>query len=294
MSDQAVRPTPSQRAGRILRWPLVRGALGFVWLLFALVAAQLAVMALPAADSGVGRLVGALIIVAVSLLAYVAFVRVVERRRPSELALTGALPELAAGVLLGAVLFTLAIGLIWLLGFYTVTGTHPLTVLLAPLALSLMSGVTEELLFRGIVFRIVEEGLGSGWALVLSALFFGLLHLANPNASLLAGLAIAIEAGLLLAAAYMLTRRLWLAIGVHFAWNFVQGGVFGVAVSGNTVQGLLQSTLSGPALLSGGAFGVEASLFAVLACVGAAAYMLWRVRQRGGWVAPFWARQGTA
>jgi uncharacterized protein len=226
----------------------------------------------------------------VSLLAYAAFVNVVERRRPTELALGGAAAELAAGVLLGAVLFTVTIGLIWLLGFYHVNGTNPWTVLLPSLALSLMSGVTEELLFRGIVFRIMEEGLGSALALALSALFFGLLHLANPNASLVAALAIAIEAGLLLGAAYMLTRRLWLAIGVHFAWNFVQGGVFGVAVSGNETQGLLQSTLSGPALLSGGAFGAEASVFAVLACLGATAYLLWRVRQRGGWVAPFWAR----
>jgi uncharacterized protein len=97
-------------------------------------------------------------------------------------------------------------------------------------------------------------------ALVISGLVFGLLHVANPNATLLAGLAIAIEAGILLGGVYMLTRRLWLAMGLHLAWNLTQGGVYGVAVSGHAMDGLLESALSGPAWLSGGAFGAEASV----------------------------------
>jgi hypothetical protein len=126
--------------------------------------------------------------------------------------------------------------------------------------------------------------------LVISAVVFGFLHLIYPNATLVAAVAIALEAGILLAAAYVLTRRLWLAIGIHFAWNFTQGGIFGVAVSGNQARGLLQSTLTGPELLSGGAFGAEASLFAILVCLAAGVYLLWRAWRKGSFVTPFWRR----
>jgi uncharacterized protein len=126
---------------------------------------------------------------------------------------------------------------------------------------------------------------------VISALIFGAGHLGNPNATLWAALAIAIEAGIMLAAAYVLTRRLWVPIGIHMAWNFVQGGIFGVAVSGNEAQGLLQSTLSGPTLLSGGEFGAEASIFAVIVCLTAGIYFIWKSYTQGKFIKPFWNRR---
>jgi hypothetical protein len=88
----------------------------------------------------------------------------------------------------------------------------------------------------------------------------------------------------------MVTRRLWLAIGIHFAWNFTQGGIFGVAVSGIQANGLLQATLSGPELLSGGAFGAEASIIAVIVCLAAGACFMWRASVKGNFVRPFWKR----
>jgi membrane protease YdiL (CAAX protease family) len=290
MDQPVAAPNAGQRVLRILQLPPIRGLLGFIWMLFALVAAQLAFAAVPIPTIGLVELLGALFITGASLAAYVLFVRVIERRPVTELAAAGAAVELGRGVLLGALLFTATLAIIWALGYYRVTGTNALSAVLPVLALSIISGVSEELIFRGIVFRILEESLGSVIALAISALFFGLLHLVNPNATLVAGLAIAIEAGILLGLAYMLTRRLWLAIGLHFAWNFVQGGIFGVAVSGNAVEGLLESTLTGPALLSGGPFGVEASVFAVLVCLGASAYLWRRVQQQDGVVVPFWKR----
>ncbi len=291
MTQPLARPTLGQRLLRIVQLAPIRGVLGFVWLLCAVVAAQLAFAVVPIPTTAVVELVGALVVAGVSLAAYVVFVRVVERRPVIELSLPGAGVEALRGALLGALLFTVTIGILWALGFYRVTGTNPVSAVLPVLALSIVSGVSEELIFRGIVFRIIEESLGSVIALAISALIFGALHLDNPNASLVAGLAIAIEAGILLGLAYMLTRRLWLAMGLHFAWNFVQGGVFGVAVSGNVVEGLLESMLTGPALLSGGAFGAEASVFAVLVCLGASVYLWQRVRRQGGVVVPFWKRR---
>jgi membrane protease YdiL (CAAX protease family) len=188
---------------------------------------------------------------------------------------------LGAGILIGAGLFSLVIAMLAVLGYYQVTGFNPWTVLVPAFALSVISGVVEELLFRGILFRILAGWLGVWISLFVSALVFGLLHLANPNASLWAGIAIAIEAGILLGVAFVLTGRLWLAIGIHFAWNFTQGGIFGMAVSGNESAGLLQGVLNGPPLLTGGSFGPEASILAVAACLTASAVMLRIAFRRG-------------
>jgi membrane protease YdiL (CAAX protease family) len=292
MNQLAGEPRTGGTGRRIVQSAPVRLILGIIWLMFVLVVGQVAVLA--AGGNAFISVLAALAAAVVSLLAYAGFVRLLEGRPVSELSLLGAGREFLAGVALGAVLFSLTIGVVALFGGYQVTGTHAWTVVLPALAISITSGVMEELLFRGILFRIIEEGLGSLLALIISGLIFGLLHLTNPNASLVAGLAIAIEAGILLAAVYMLTRRLWLAIGLHLAWNLTQGGIYGVAVSGNEMEGLLDSTLTGPEWLSGGAFGAEASIVAVVVCLAASALVLWRVRQRRGWVAPFWARRSRA
>lgn len=281
---------PIDLVWRIIRHPAVRILLACVWVFAAVTVAQIAVLLLPAQGTAPVAMLSVAVTVALACVAYAAYARIVERRRASELAASGAVTELAAGVLTGAALFTVTIGILWVLGCYTVTGTNDWTAMLPALAAATFAGVIEEIIFRGVLFRIVEEWLGSWPALLASALIFGLLHLMNPNATLIAGVAIALEAGIMLAAAYMLTRRLWLAIGIHFAWNFTQGGVFGVAVSGTTAHGLLQSVLTGPEILSGGAFGAEASIVAVGVCLAAGAYLLWRVYRKGNLVKSFWRR----
>jgi membrane protease YdiL (CAAX protease family) len=139
--------------------------------------------------------------------------------------------------------------------------------------------VTEELLFRGVLHRILEQRAGSVIAIVVSSLFFGLTHLINGNATVWGTLAIAVEGGTMLAVAYTATRSLWLPIGLHFAWNFLQGGVFGTAVSGaESEPGLLRTVLSGPDALTGGSFGPEAGLFALLCCLVTTALLLRRAK----------------
>jgi membrane protease YdiL (CAAX protease family) len=161
--------------------------------------------------------------------------------------------------------------------------------MLAILPACILAGVLEEVLIRGIVFRILEQWLGSWVALGISAVIFGGLHLLNPGATLLNAAAISIEAGVLLAAAYMLTRRLWLCIGTHIAWNFTQGGIFSVAVSGGKSKGLLQSRMIGPDWLTGGAFGAEASVVALALCLAAGMVLVALAIKKGNVVAPFWA-----
>ena len=130
-------------------------------------------------------------------------------------------------------------------------------------------------------------------ALTLSAVMFGVLHLGNENASIFAAVTIAAVAGVFLASVYILTRRLWLAIGAHYALNLTQGPILGLPVSGREPAGLWQAALEGPDLLTGGAFGIEASV--VTAIVGATLAMaiVGRAYARGYFVGPLWSRQRT-
>ena len=140
---------------------------------------------------------------------------------------------------------------------------------------------------RALVFKIAEESIGSWAAMIFQAALFGALHLGNPGATAVGVVAIALEAGVLLAAAYMYTRRLWLVWGLHFGWNFAQGSLFGVRVSGTPIsRSWLVSRPTGADALTGGMFGVEASPVAVVFCLLAAGLLLRRVVRRGqvaGW-----------
>ena len=182
--------------------------------------------------------------------------------------MTGAGAALGRGALIGFGMFAAVIANIGLLGGYRVDGWGSVAGALALLGFMAAAAVTEELIFRGVLFRIVEGRIGTWLALALTGLLFGLAHLFNPHATLWGALAIAIEAGGMLAAAYAATRNLWVPIGLHFGWNFAEGGIFGTDVSGKSgPQGLLHGVLSGPTALSGGEFGPEASVYAVLAGV---------------------------
>ncbi|MDE2428857.1 MAG: hypothetical protein KGM99_09025, partial [Burkholderiales bacterium] len=108
------------------------------------------------------------------------------------------------------------------------------------------------------------------------------------GATIFSSVAIALEAGFLFGAVYMLTHRLAMCVGLHAAWNFAQGGIFGVAVSGKSAKGWMQSGLHGPDWLTGGVFGAEASLVAVLILVAVGAYIFWLVKQRGLLKLPYW------
>ncbi len=224
---------------------------------------------------------------------YWLFVRFIERKPFSDFALPGSAKEWLFGAAVGTIVMAATIGIIAALGGYRITGYNDAHVLTAVLSMALVSGIPEEILFRGVIFRFLEKWLGSVAALLCSALLFGVAHISNPNSSWLAAFAIAVEAGVMLGAVYMMTRRLWAAIGLHMAWNATQGGVFGVAVSGTDVKGLIISQPAGSEWISGGAFGAEASLPAIILCTSIGLYFLWKAYQAGQFIAPSWHRFKT-
>lgn len=138
------------------------------------------------------------------------------------------------------------------------------------LSLFLLVGVVEEVIFRGILFRLIADKWNIAVGLTTSSLLFGLAHLGNPGATLWAALAIALASGWLFGMAYAYHQTIWVPVGMHWAWNYLEGGVFGCAVSGTPLdyRPLITPRISGTDLLSGGAFGPEASIICVAIGIG--------------------------
>lgn len=175
-------------------------------------------------------------------------------------------PEILKGLGIGCAFFVVVVLIMMAAGLYKIdsVGTDTPAALVASFFGFLVVAVGEEIIFRSILFRWIDERWGFVVALVVSALIFGLMHIFQPGATLWSSFAIAVEAGLLLGAAYKYSGTLWLPVGIHWAWNFTQGNIFGFAVSGGDAGvSLIQPATAGPDILTGGIFGAEASIISV-------------------------------
>lgn len=223
---------------------------------------------------------------AVAALVYYWVVRATEKREVTEAAPGTAASGLVRGTLLGLAIFGAVIGNIAVNGGYRVLGLgdDPLNAV-GLIGFMAAAATTEELMFRGVLFRHLEKLTGTWIALTIAALVFGGVHLLNKDASLWGALCVAIAGGGMLTSAYLAGRTLWLPIGLHFGWNYAQSAIFGSEVSGNGVQqGILSSESTGNAWISGGQFGPEASVYTVITGILATAVFLWLARRRGNLV----------
>lgn len=283
------RGSRTRRIHRILQFPLTRLLIGIVFLVPTGV-----LMALPPPEHILARAGHGAAALVAAILGYAGYVRLIERRPVVELSRHRAGREWAAGAGLGTALILLTLGALVVLDALRIGGVNHPAGLYRDLPYDLPQTLFEELLFRALIFKICEESLGSRVALAIQAALFGVVHLLNPDATLTGAVAIALEAGLLLGGAYALTRRLWAVWGLHFAWNYVQGRVFSGSISGMGMsRGLLSVEATGPEWLTGGAFGVEASPFAVGLCL-AAAFVVLRAAHRRGLLVSFGSRPRPA
>lgn len=213
---------------------------------------------------------------------YYLCVRVFEKRSASEISLKKVIPDTAKGLGVGVLYFISIIIVMSLLGVYRITSFQfDLEGQLKAFFMFMMVAVGEEFIFRAILFRTIDERFGFWWAIAISALVFGLVHISNDNATWWSSLAIALEAGIMLALAYKYTNTLWFPIGIHWAWNYTQGNILGFAVSGTDAgTTLFSSTVSGPDILSGGDFGAEASLIAVIIGLAISVFFYLEIKKR--------------
>lgn len=238
-----------------------------------------AISAAPPGD----KLVSAIAGVGALLALYWGAVRLAERRRVPELEMRSLPGDLFLGAAIGAGLMAVIVGILWLAG-WVVIGSQLITSITMAARDSLRSGVVEEVLLRLVIFRLVWRAFGIWPALAFAAILFGLLHLANPDSGWLAAVALIAGEGIAIGL-YLISGRIWAPIGMHAAWNFAQGWLFGATVSGMTeIAGGPLATRAAPGMpemLSGGGFGPEASLAALIISLLASAGILTWAWKRG-------------
>ena len=277
---------------KILYFPLTKIIIGLIVCGVIVSVGQLLVgklLNLTELDKDIKNLINGIVVAILALVSYVTLYKFYEKREIKELSKNGLFKSLTIGIILGVLLQSLTILVIYLKGGYSIVSINPILFLVPPFAMAFTSAIFEEILMRGIVFRITEEKLGSYFALFISAILFGAMHLGNPNSSLTAALGLAIQAGLLLASAYIYSRNLWFPIAIHFAWNFTQSAIFGANVSGNSIsKTLITSKIEGAEWFTGGQFGPEGSIQATVFCFIVTIILLILSHKEGNIIAPYW------
>lgn len=180
---------------------------------------------------------------------------------------TRAAVETILGFVVGTIFIGTGFGVLYFLNAFTISDVNWTANVLPQFVLFFIAAIVEELIFRAFLFTTTEKGWGTIAGVVVSSFLFGFAHMFNnvDNATQLdkfySCLLLSFDAGLPLAGAFLLTRRIWFAVGMHWAWNVFEGPVFGFIVSGiNFGPSLMKSKMNGNLVLSGGAFGPEASL----------------------------------
>lgn len=244
------------------RFPIVwmiAGAIGIVLL-------NMIFQQLTEQGEGIVSLIFTLVMGFLAFLVYKLTLTYLARRPTPEISRKRAGIEIVLGMLTGTIFIAGSACMIIALGGYSfqwASSADTSSVLIASIESALGGAIVEELIFRGLMLQAIDKLGGKPLALAVTSLFFGVAHLGNPGATLWSGFAIALEAGVLLGSAFLWRRNLWFAIGLHFAWNAIEG-LLGIPVSGHPATGLFTVKVHGAALLTGGSFGLETSIVPVV------------------------------
>ena len=216
--------------------------------------------------------------------------RLLDRRTFTSLGLKGnrqAIYDLFFGIVLTGLMIGLIYLLEWAAGWLTVEslawqseswGNLTASILIMVILFGLV-GWQEELISRGYWLQNLRAGLNLSLGVLLSSAFFALAHSFNPNLSWQAFLGLFLS-GLFLAYGYLRTRQLWLPIGLHIGWNFFEGTMFGFPVSGQYFYQVIRQTVSGPDIITGGAFGPEGGLILLPALLLGTVGIFWYTKNR--------------
>jgi uncharacterized protein len=278
---------------KIFNFPVTKIILALLtFMAFVVIGQQIVakLLALTSFDKEYRNLLKGIFVSALAISSYVLFFKYYEKRIVTEFAAKRLAQNLIFGTLIGFVLQSLTVLVMYFSGSYNVITISPVSSILIPLGVAFTIAIIEEILVRGIVFRIIEEKLGTYISLSVSAILFGALHLANPNSNLFSGLCVTV-AGFLLGASFVYSRNLWFPIALHFAWNFTQSGIYGAITSGNEkTSSLIVSKIQGSAWITGGEFGPEGSIQALVFCLIATIIVLALSQKENKIIKPYWKK----
>ncbi|MDN5216459.1 CPBP family intramembrane metalloprotease [Fulvivirgaceae bacterium BMA12] len=215
-----------------------------------------------------------------ALLVIWAFRKVIDRRSLHSLgfSLRKKGKDIFLGILIGAVTMMAGSLILWAMGLLEITDAGFIaSTFLTSLILCIAIALNEEILVRGYVLNNFMMSFNKYVALILSALLFAILHIFNPNTSVL-GMFNLFLAGILLGASYIYTKNLWFPVALHFSWNFFQGPVFGFHVSGLDMNAVIIQKPQEEQLFSGGTFGFEGSILATILSLVMIAWVVYNFR----------------
>lgn len=208
-------------------------------------------------------------------------VKVIEKRSFSSIGFNknNWLKKYSLGFLIGLAMMSIIVLILFPFGYITVeknpiqpVGVSAIASVLVILLGWIIQGATEEIVTRGWLLNVLSTKYNIGVGLLISSTLFGLMHLTNPNVNYIAVINI-ILVGLFYGLYVIKTNDLWAVCGMHSAWNFAQGNIFGFKVSGLDVSvgSLIDLNLVGSDFVTGGIFGPEAGItatFILLASIG--------------------------
>ena len=208
-------------------------------------------------------------------------VKVIEKRSFSSIGFNknNWLKKYSLGFLIGLAMMSIIVLILFPFGYITVeknpiqpVGISAISSILIILIGWIIQGATEEILTRGWLLNVLVTKYNIGFALLISSTLFGVMHLSNPNVNYIAVINI-ILVGIFYGIYVIKTNDLWAVCGMHSAWNFAQGNIFGFKVSGLDVSvgSLIDLNLVGSDFVTGGIFGPEAGItatFILLASIG--------------------------
>jgi membrane protease YdiL (CAAX protease family) len=219
---------------------------------------------------------------------YVLFVRIFEKRKADELTVDRrSLTQFALGSALGLASISLVVVSLWMIGSFSIVTVNHSPTLLEDVLFHSFFAFIQDVVFVAILFRILERALGTWTSMVASSAIFGFQHLLYPGQTLWSASAQTIEAGILFCAMYVLTRRIWLIVGFHVVWNFIQYALIGFPVMEHS-RPLLQSQFSGSNIVTGVPVGLEASLLTLIVGTGLGLILLRKGILLQRFVRPVW------
>jgi uncharacterized protein len=228
-----------------------------------------------------------------AVLVYIFLFSWYEKRKITELSYSSFGSSANFGFFTGFLLQSTFIFIIFLTGGYAIIQVNPFSYMIPSFTMALTAGFVAEIIIIGIVFRLIEKQFGTTIAIIIMFLLFIIAHSGVKDGNIVSLLSTSVVAGLLLPAAYVFSRNLWLPIFLHFAWDFTEPGIYGaINPSISVTKSLFDSRISGPRLLTGGPLGPQNSVQALIISLALVSLFLWLASRKNN-IIPFRKRTGA-
>jgi membrane protease YdiL (CAAX protease family) len=280
--------------GKILNFPVLKIIVGIILLNVGLFILQSLVQLILSSFHIINDLIQSSCIFIIRIIGlyylYLLFIRIYEKRKPSEIAFKKCtLNQIFLGSLIGILCISFITGINCLFGWISIENVNESPDILRGIYDTVFFVLLQDFVFFLILFRITEKYLGTYLTILITGLIFGFNHLLFPEYTFINGIFLFINITFIFSALYLKSRTLWEIFGFHLAYNFIQSNVLGVNITSG-IQSIFKLHVEGPVLLTGDISGLESSLPAVLYSILIGGYYLVKEKKQGKFLKPIWTK----